>query len=99
MLERADFIGSTSQIIDYCVKTDSPEFIIGTEVGVVERLSFYHPEKKYHLLTPWLVCSDMKKTELSDVLHALETEEHEIVMTDEEIEAARLPLERMVSIK
>lgn len=99
VLERADFIGSTSQIIDYCVKTDSPEFIIGTEVGVVERLSFYHPEKKYHLLTPWLVCSDMKKTELSDVLHALETEEHEIVMTDEEIEAARLPLERMVAIK
>lgn len=99
VLAKADFIGSTSQIIDYCVRTDAPEFIIGTEVGVVERLSFYHPEKKYHLLTPWLVCSDMKKTELSDVLHALETEESEVIMSDEDIEAARLPLERMVAIK
>ena len=99
VLAKADFIGSTSQIIDYCVRTDAPEFIIGTEVGVVERLAFYHPEKKYHLLSPWLVCSDMKKTELSDVLRALETESSEIVMSDEEIEAARLPLERMVAIK
>lgn len=99
VLAKADFIGSTSQIIDYCVRTDAPEFIIGTEVGVVERLSFYHPEKKYHLLTPRLVCSDMKKTELSDVLRALETESSEIVMSDEDIEAARLPLERMVAIK
>lgn len=99
VLKKADFIGSTSQIIDYCVKTGGKEYIIGTEVGVVERLEYYHPEKKYHLLTPYLICSDMKKTRLSDVLNALETEEHEIHMTDEEIEAARLPLERMVAIK
>ena len=99
VLAKADFIGSTSQIIDYCVRTDAPEFIIGTEVGVVERLAVYHPEKKYHLLSPWLVCSDMKKTELSDVLRALETESSEIIMSDGEIEAARLPLERMVAIK
>ncbi len=99
VLSCADFIGSTSQIIDYCVKTGGKEYIIGTEVGVVERLEYYHPEKKYHLLTPYLICSDMKKTRLSDVLNALETGEHEIHMTDEEIEAARLPLERMVAIK
>ena len=99
VLDAADFIGSTSQIIDYCVKTDSEEFIIGTEVGVVDRLILYNPEKKYHLLTPYLVCSDMKKTELSDVLNALKTEEHEIIMTKYEIEAASLPLERMVAIK
>ena len=98
VLEKADFIGSTSQIIDYCVKTGGKEYIIGTEVGVVERLEYYHPEKKYHLLTPYLICSDMKKTRLSDVLYALETEEHEIHMTDEEIEAAKQPLERMVAI-
>lgn len=99
VLELADFIGSTSQIIEYCNKTDSKEFIIGTEVGVVDRLRFYHPEKEYHLLTPYLLCGDMKKTELSDVLNALETEEHEIFMTDNDMEAARLPLERMVAIK
>lgn len=99
VVERADFVGSTSQIIDWCVKTDAPEFIIGTEVGVVDRLSYYHPEKKYHLLTPFLVCPNMKKTELTDVLETLRDEKNEVVMTLEEIEAARLPLERMVAVK
>ena len=99
VLRKADFIGSTSQILGFCEKSGAEEYIIGTEVGVVERLSYFHPEKKFHLLTPYLVCSDMKKTELSDVLSALENEEHEIIMTEEEIEAARLPLERMVAIK
>ena len=99
VLERADFIGSTSQILDFCAKSDAKEYIIGTEVGVVERLSYYHPEKEFYLLTPWLVCSDMKKTELSDVLSALENEEHEVTMTEEDIAAAKLPLERMVAIK
>ena len=99
VLCKADFIGSTSQILDFCEKSGAEEYIIGTEVGVVERLSYFHPEKKFHLLTPYLVCSDMKKTELSDVLFALENEEHEIIMTEEEIGAARLPLERMVAIK
>ena len=99
VVAKADFVGSTSQIIDYCVRTDAPEFIIGTEVGVVDRLRFYHPEKKYHLLTPYLVCPNMKKTELSDLLAALRDEVNEIVMTPEQIEAAKAPLERMVAIK
>ena len=96
---KADFVGSTSQIIDWCVKTDAEEFIIGTEVGVVDRLSYYHPEKKYHLLTPFLVCPNMKKTELPDVLETLRDEKNEVTMTEEEIEAAKRPLERMVAIK
>lgn len=99
VVERADFVGSTSQIIDWCVKTDAPEFIIGTEVGVVDRLAYYHPEKKYHLLTPFLVCPNMKKTELTDVLETLRDEKNEVVMTEEEIAAARMPLERMVAVK
>ena len=99
VVAKADFVGSTSQIIDYCVRTDAPEFIIGTEVGVVDRLRFYHPEKKYHLLTPYLVCPNMKKTELSDLLAALRDEVNEIVLTPEQIEAAKAPLERMVAIK
>ncbi|MCI8387438.1 MAG: quinolinate synthase NadA [Clostridiales bacterium] len=99
VVAKADFVGSTSQIIDYCVNTDAPEFIIGTEVGVVDRLAYYHPEKKYHLLTPYLVCPNMKKTELSDVLAVLRDESNEVIMTQEEIEAAKAPLERMVAIK
>lgn len=95
----ADFVGSTSQIIDYCIKSDSSEFIIGTEVGVVDRLSYYYPEKKYYLLAPELVCENMKKTTLADVLAVLRNETNEIIMSPSEIAAAKAPLERMVSVK
>lgn len=95
----ADFVGSTSQIIDFCVKSDAASFIIGTERGVVDRLEYYHPEKTYHLLAPSLVCTDMKKTTLSDVLTALRDETGEILLSDEAITGARASLERMVAVK
>lgn len=41
----------------------------------------------------------MKKTELPDVLETLRDEKNEVTMTEEEIEAAKRPLERMVAIK
>ena len=95
----ADFVGSTSQMIDFCVKSDQKEFIVGTEIGVVERLSYYNPDKKFHLLAPHTVCSDMKKTTLKSVLAALRGEVDEVTLTKEQIEAAKLPLERMMQIK
>ena len=95
----ADFVGSTSQMIDFCVKSDKKEFIVGTEIGVVERLSYYNPDNKFHLLAPHTVCSDMKKTTLKSVLAALRGEVDEVTLTKEQIEAAKLPLERMMQIK
>ncbi len=95
----ADFVGSTSQIIDYCIQSNAKEFIIGTEIGVVERLSYYYPEKQFYLLSPELVCANMKKTTLTDVLSVLRDETNEIILTPDEIDAARASLERMVAIK
>ena len=96
---KADFVGSTSQILDYCINSADKEFIIGTEVGVVDRLEYYHPEKKYYLLSPSLVCVDMKKTTLADVLASLRDESGEVVMSDKMIKAAGAPLEKMVAVK
>lgn len=95
----ADFVGSTSQIIDFCIKSDAKSFIIGTEVGVVDRLAYYYPEKEYHLLAPTLVCADMKKTALADVLAVLRDETNEICLTEAEANGARACLERMVAVK
>lgn len=97
--EAADFVGSTSQIIEYCKNSDDKEFIIGTEVGVVDRLAYYYPEKKYYLMAPELVCANMKMTSLSDVLRVLRDESNEVIMTEAEIKAAEAPLLRMVSVK
>jgi len=98
VLAYADMIGSTSQILEYAAKSDHKEFVIGTEIGVVERLAKFHPEKRFFLLSLGFTCVNMKKTRLSDVLAALQEEKNEIHMTEEEIAAAALSLQRMVAV-
>jgi len=96
VLKHADFIGSTSEIISFALKTECYEFIIGTEIGVVEHLEGLASDKKFYPLTSDFVCDDMKKTTLNDVLNSLESEIHEMVLSDDEINAAKRSLERMV---
>jgi len=97
VLRHADYVGSTAGIIKTALESDAAEFIIGTELGVVEHLAELAPDKRYYPLVGNFLCPDMKKTTLSDVLHTLETGEFEITLDTEEIEAAKRSLERMVS--
>jgi len=101
IVKLADFTGSTSKIIDYCVNSKETEFIIGTEEGVVDLLKFYHPEKTYHLLSAGLICADMKKTALGDVYDCLVNEniENIIELPEDIIKRARIPLEKMLAPK
>ena len=98
ILELSDFIGSTAEIIEFALNSDEKELIIGTEIGVVEHLSILAPEKQFYPLTSTFECEDMKKIHLSDVLKSLETGEHELALSEEEINAAKQSLERMVSV-
>ena len=47
----ADFVGSTSAIMDYAVKSDKKEFIIGTEISITEYLQYACPEKEFYNLS------------------------------------------------
>ena len=96
----ADFVGSTSQILSYCQENESGEFIIGTEYGVAERLRHFRPDKKYHMLSPTLVCPNMKKTTLENIYGCLENENGEYVveLPDDIIAKANLPLEKMLQM-
>ncbi|MBE6571124.1 MAG: quinolinate synthase NadA [Ruminococcaceae bacterium] len=96
LLAECDYIGSTSGILDFCRSSDATEFIVCTEKAIVDRLSYEMPQKKFYLMSPCLVCTDMKKTSLCDLLDTLENLKNEVYMTDEEMSAARLPLERML---
>ena len=98
VLELSDFVGSTAEIIEYALNSGDNEFIIGTEIGVVEHLTILAPGKKFYPLTNTFECEDMKKVHLSDVLHSLETGEHEMVLRAEEINTAKRSLERMVAV-
>ena len=70
---RADFVGSTKQIVEQVAKMDASTFIIGTEMGIIHGLKKRYPDKRFYLLTPRLVCPNMKKTTLADVATALRT--------------------------
>ncbi len=98
VVKLADFVGSTSQIIDYANKSDNNEFIIGTEMGVMEKLKNDNPNKKFYLLSPGLICNNMKKTGIADVLEALKEEKHEIHVDEDIRKKALVSLNRMLKL-
>lgn len=67
----ADYVGSTSGIMDFAVKSDCKEFIIGTEISIAEHLQYMCPDKKFHILSQKLICPSMKVTTLVDVYNCL----------------------------
>ncbi len=97
-LRLADFVGSTTQIIDYAAKSDKKEFIIATEKGVVQRLERDFPDKKFILPSEKIICPNMKWHSLEDIYNALEREEHEIFVDEDIANRARKSIEKMVSI-
>ena len=72
-LELADFVGSTSGMLNY-VKTQpaGASFIVGTEVGLLHRLGKENPGKVFHVASDYLICPMMKMTTLKDVKNSLE---------------------------
>ncbi|WP_427339347.1 quinolinate synthase NadA [Caloranaerobacter sp. DY30410] len=99
VVKMADFVGSTSQIIDFATKSSSKKFIIGTEMGILHQLRKNNPDKKFYLLSPGLICSNMKKTGLNDVLNALKYEKFEITVPEDIRVKALTSLQRMMDIK
>jgi quinolinate synthase len=95
---KADFVGSTKQIIDYATQSDAREFIIGTEMGVMYELKKRNPDKKFYLLTPGLVCRNMKKTSLKDVYNALNEMKHSITVGEDIRIRAKKSLDRMLEL-
>lgn len=98
VLSEADFIGSTSQILSYARKTEKKNLIIATEDGVYKILKREQPDKDITLITDDLVCPDMKKTTLENVLACLEGKREDIKIDGSIMDKARLSLERMVDI-
>ena len=98
ILELADFIGSTSEIINYATDSSAKEFIIGTELGVLHDLKTKNPDKTFYSAGSAQCCPNMKKITLEKVLHVLETGENEVILSDELREKANAPLKRMLEL-
>ena len=99
VVERADFIGSTTEIMDFAKKSNAEEFIIGTENSIVQHLGINCPEKKFFPLSKDFICHDMQLTKLSSVLHCLNGKGGEESVVDEETRfAAKKSIDRMLEL-
>lgn len=99
VLMLADFIGSTSAIMEYAQTSDKSDFIIGTEISIAQHLSYQCPKKHFYTLSKNLICPNMKATSLVDVYNAVSgVGGEEILLDDETIEKARLCIDRMIEL-
>ncbi len=100
VLKIADFVGSTSQIIDYARtsshSTGVSEFIIGTEMGILHCLKKQNPDKLFYLATPGLVCPNMKRITLPKVLASLRNLTPVITVAPEIRVKAKAALDKML---
>ena len=96
--EAADFVGSTSAIIDYVVQSDAKDFIIGTVDGVFAKIKELVPNKELHTIMDVQVCPNMKKVTLEKILDVLENETNEVILNDEFMQKALSPLEKMLEL-
>ncbi len=103
VLQQAGYIGSTSALIDYCVKSEHKQFIVMTESGVQHSLRKLAPEKEF-----WFVsnencncseCPYMKRNSLEKLRDCLDTLRPSVEMDAAMMDRARLPIERMLAVK
>src|SRR5215469_10471284 len=102
VLAMADFVGSTSAIIEWCAASDAPEFIVMTESGVNYSLQRLAPDKRfYYVANENCNCSEcpyMKRNTLEKLRDCLQTLEPRVEITPGIAERALVPLERMLAI-
>jgi quinolinate synthase len=98
ILELADYIGSTSQMIDYATASEDKVFIVCTEMGIFYELGQKNPDKKFYSVGHRQFCPNMKRITLDSVVKALECPEQEVVLSEEMRTAAYMPLQRMLEL-
>lgn len=98
VLELADYIGSTSGIIEFATLSVEQEFLICTELGVLYELRQKNPDKKFYSVGHRQYCPNMKKITLEKVAQCLEKGSPQIHITDEKRQKANASLVRMLEL-
>ncbi len=98
VLELADYIGSTAQMIDFVTASDVNEFIVCTEIGIFYELSEKNPEKKFYSVGHRQFCPNMKRITLEKVRDALRDMPEPVELSDELMKKAYAPLAKMLEL-
>ena len=102
VLKHAEFIGSTSALIDFCVRNPAREFIVMTESGVKFSMQKFAPGKRFYFVANencnCSECPYMRLNTLEKLRDALETLEPRVELSPELMQRALLPIERMLAL-
>jgi len=90
-----DFIGSTSELIDYSVQDGTNGFIVVTEEGVLYQMKEKSPNKTFIPIDNGMICPNMKKISMKDLYNCLINEEFEVHIEEELRLKAHKSLENM----
>ena len=103
VLAMADFIGSTSAIIQYCAASRAQEFIVMTESGIQYSLARVAPSKRFYFVANencnCSECPYMKLNSLEKIRDCLLTLQPRVELSPDVMRRALLPLERMLAVK
>jgi len=96
VLAEADFVGSTTGMINHVDTVASKRVVMITECSMADNVQSAHPDVKF--LRPCNLCPHMKRITLPKVLESLQSEQHEVTVPAEIAARARLSVERMLAV-
>ncbi|MFM1961447.1 MAG: quinolinate synthase NadA [Bacteroidota bacterium] len=103
LLKYADFIGSTTQLLKFTQQDSAQKFIVVTETGILHQMILASPNKVFIPAPPnnSCACNDcphMKKNTMEKIYHALLSEQPELLLSEDLLKKAVLPIQRMLDI-
>ena len=103
ILEIADYVGSTTGLLNYTKKSPSKKFIVATETGILHQMHKESPDKEFLIVASdeTCACNDcpyMKLNTMEKLYLALKNEKPEIILDNKTIELARKPIDKMLDI-
>ena len=98
VIEQADAALSTSQMLRYARENSAKTFLVGTEEGLGYRLQRDNPGKIFHVISKSLICPDMKKTTLYEIVRTMERRKNVVIVPEEVRLRAERALDRMLAV-
>jgi quinolinate synthase len=96
---QADLVASTEQMVRAVRQSESREFIIATETGILHKMRRENPDKTFYAANDLAICPHMKMNDLEKIRLSLESLKPEVKVPEAIRERAWAPIQRMLDLK
>jgi quinolinate synthase len=98
VIDLADEVLSTGQMVKFVQKTDKRKIIVGTEIGMIHKLKSVAPHIEYIPASASFICPNMKKINLPVLLKGLQNEQTVVSVAPDIRDRAKKALDRMLEL-